>query len=124
MAQIAFGPIYCETMYWNGMTFPAEPANTVSNGVIVLFGLASAYLVAKRAPKAVDLYVLSALLTATGVGSGLWHGLREPWALRFDVTPGLFFLFVLVFCWARRLWSATGANILWSVAGAGIFLLA
>ena len=115
MAQIAFGPIYCETMYWNGMTFPAEPANTVSNGIIVLFGLASAYLVAKRAPKAVDLYVLSALLTATGVGSGLWHGLREPWALAFDVTPGLFFLFALIFCWARRLWS---------YAGAGIFLLA
>src|SRR4051812_39290607 len=115
MAQFAFGPIYCETMNWAGTSFPAEPINTVSNGVIVLFGLASAYYVAKRAPKAVDLYVLSALLTATGIGSGLWHGLREPWALAFDVTPGLFFLFALVFCWARRLWS---------YAGAAIFLLA
>jgi hypothetical protein len=115
MAQIPFGPIYCETMYWAGNTFPAEPVNTISNGAIVLFGLASAYFVAKRAPKSVDLYVLSALLTATGVGSGLWHGLREPWALAFDVTPGLFFLFALIFCWARRLWS---------YAGAAIFLLA
>jgi hypothetical protein len=111
MAQIGFGPIYCETMYWAGSTFPAEPVNTVSNGVIVLFGLASAYYVAKRAPRAVDLYVLSALLTATGVGSGLWHGLREPWALAFDVTPGLFFMFALLFCWARRLWSYLGATI-------------
>jgi hypothetical protein len=115
MAQLGFGPIYCETMTWAGTSFPAEPVNTVSNGAIVLFGLAAAYMVAKRAPKSVDLYVLSGLLTATGVGSGLWHGLREPWALAFDVTPGLLFLFALIFCWARRLWS---------YAGAAIFLLA
>ena len=111
MAQIGFGPTYCETLSWAGNTFPAEPLNTVSNGVIVGFGIASAYYVAKRAPKAVDLYVLSGLLMATGVGSGLWHGLREPWALAFDVTPGLFFLFALVFCWARRLWGYIGAAV-------------
>jgi len=111
MAQLGSGPIYCETMYWAGNTFPAEPVNTVSNGVIVLFGLAAAYIVAKRAPRAYDLYALSALIAATGIGSGLWHGLREPWALAFDVTPGLFFLFALMFCWARRLWSYVGAAI-------------
>ncbi len=34
--------------------------------------------------------------------------MREPWALVFDVTPGLIFLFAFAFCWARRLWTIVG----------------
>ena len=106
-ASLTFGPIYCEDAIALS-SFPIEPVNTVSNAVIVMFGLAALYVTAKRAPKSYDLYALGLLLTATGIGSGLWHGLREPWALAFDVTPGLFFLFALTFCWARRLWTVIG----------------
>ena len=106
-APLTFGPIYCEDAIALS-SFPIEPINTVSNAAIVLFGLASLYVTSQRAPKSYDLYALGVLLTATGIGSGLWHGLREPWALVFDVTPGLLFLFAMAFCWARRLWTVIG----------------
>jgi hypothetical protein len=114
---LTFGPIYCEDAL--GLTtFPIEPVNTISNAAIVLFGVASLYYVAKRAPRSVDLYCLGALLVANGIGSALWHGLRQPLTLAFDVAPGLFFLFGFSFCWARRLWSAFAATLLF----AGFFL--
>jgi hypothetical protein len=101
---LTFGPIYCEDAIARG-GFPIEPVNTVSNLVIIGFGVAALWYLRKRAPGSRDLTVLGALLTATGVGSLAWHGLREPWALAFDVLPGLFFLFGFSFCWARRIWS-------------------
>jgi hypothetical protein len=110
-APLTFGPIYCEDAI--ALTsFPIEPVNTISNLVIVFFGLASLWYTSRRAPRAHDLYALGALLVANGIGSGLWHGLREPWALGFDVLPGLLFLFGVSFCWARRLWSLGGAVFL------------
>lgn len=108
-AQFSFGPTYCETLSATPGSFPVEPLNTISNGVIVLFGLAALYFVVKRAPKAIDLYLLCALLVATGIGSGIWHGLRDGDALFWEVRSGLFFVFALVFCWARRLWTILGA---------------
>jgi hypothetical protein len=107
--QFGIGPTYCETLSATYGAFPVEPANTASNAVIVLFGLASLYFVIKRTPRAYDLYVLSALLIATGIGSGFWHGLRDGSALFWEVRAGLFFLFGLAFCWSRRLWSYAGA---------------
>src|SRR4029077_13613448 len=106
-----FGPVYCETMSATSASFPVEPMNTISNGVIVMFGLAGLYFVVKRAPRAVDLYVLCALLVTTGIGSGIWHGFRDSDALFFEVQSGLFFLFAVVFFWARRLWSYGGAAL-------------
>jgi hypothetical protein len=111
MAQFGIGPTYCETLSATYGAFPVEPANTVSNAVIVLFGLASLYLVAKRTPRAYDLYVVSALLIACGIGSGLWHGLRDGSALFWEVRAGLFFLLGLAICWSRRLWSPVGALV-------------
>jgi hypothetical protein len=111
MPPFTFGPIYCETMSATSASFPVEPMNTISNGVIVMFGLAALYFVIKRAPRAVDLYVLCALLITTGIGSGIWHGFRDRDALFFEVQSGLFFLFAVVFFWARRLWSYLGAAL-------------
>jgi hypothetical protein len=111
--RFTFGPIYCEDSI--ALTsFPVEPVNTISNAAIVLFGVAALYYVTKRAPRSSDLYLLGALLLANGIGSALWHGLREAWALAFDVTPGLVFLFGFSFCWARRLWSVTAATRLFA----------
>ena len=109
--RFTFGPIYCEDTIALS-SFPIEPVNTISNAAIVLFGVASLYYVSKRAPRSYDLYALGVLLVANGIGSALWHGYRQGWALAFDVTPGLLFLFALSFCWARRLWSAFAAMLL------------
>jgi len=111
MPPFTFGPVYCETMSAHSAAFPVEPMNTISNGVIVLFGLAGLYMVVRRSPRALDLYVLAALLIATGIGSGVWHGFRDRDALFWEVQSGLFFLFALVFFWARRLWSYGGAGL-------------
>jgi hypothetical protein len=111
MAQFNFGPIYCETPDTFTDVFPVEPANTVSNAVIVLFGVLSLYYVIKRTPRAYDLYVLCLFMIANGIGSGLWHGLRDRTALIFEVQAGLLVLFGLAFCWARRVWSGVAALI-------------
>jgi hypothetical protein len=122
MVPFDVGPIYCETLSARAGVFPIEPMNTISNGVIVLFGLAGLYVVAKRAPRAYDLYVLSSIQIVTGIGSGLWHGLRNPDALFFEASSGLFFLFVFMFCWARRLWSYLGAAAFLAAFYAGFLL--
>lgn len=111
MPQFNFGPVYCETMSATSDAFPIEPMNTISNGVIVMFGLLSLYFVVKRAPRAIDLYVLAALMIATGIGSGVWHGLRDRTALFWEAQSGLFFLFAFIFFWSRRLWSYLGAAL-------------
>jgi hypothetical protein len=107
--QFSFGPTYCETLSAVPGVYPVEPFNTVSNGVIVLFGLLSLYFVIRRTPRAIDLYILCALLIATGIGSGIWHGMRDRDALFWEVRSGLYFMFTLVFCWSRRLWTTLGA---------------
>ena len=122
MAQFGIGPTYCETLSATSLAFPIEPLNTVSNAVIVLFGLASMYMVAKRTPRAYDLYIVSALLVACGIGSGIWHGLRDGVALRWEVQFGLLFLLGLAICWAWRLWSLAGA-VVFAAAFAVAFLV-
>ncbi len=109
MAQFNFGPIYCETPDSFTAAFPVEPAKTLSNAVIVMFGVLSLYYVIKRAPRAYDLYVLSLFMIANGIGSGLWHGFRDRTALIFEVQAGLLVLFGIAFCWARRIWSSAVA---------------
>jgi len=113
-----FGPQYCETPEQISGWFPVEPANAISSGVIVLFGIAALILVVRRAPRALELYLLCALLIVNGVGSVLWHGLRERWALTLDVTPALIFLVLMAVIWARRVapW--------WQVGAAGVAYIA
>jgi len=97
-----FGPLYCETPETITGVFPVEPANAISSGVIVLFGIAALVLVMRREPRAIVLYVACALLMLNGVGSILWHGLRTRWALTLDFMPALIFLLIVAFLWARR----------------------
>ncbi len=114
------GPIYCETLSFVPGVFPAEMWNTYSNLVIIFFGFVALWQVIRKAPRAYDLYVLCALLIVNGAGSFLWHGTRTSWALTLDVTPGLLFLFAMVFFWARRLWGTIPAGL---VLG-GFYMLA
>ncbi len=112
-----FGPTYCETPETITGVFPVEPWNAISSGVIVLFGIASLFLVMRRQPRAIELYVASVLLILNGTGSILWHGLRTRWALNFDVIPAFIFVLLVAFLWARRV--APG----WQVAVAGAVLV-
>lgn len=107
-----FGPTYCETPETITGIFPVEPANAISSGVIVLFGLAALFLVVRRVPRAIELYVLCALLITNGVGSILWHGLRTRWSLTLDFLPAAIFVLVMAVVWARRVapwWQAAAA---------------
>lgn len=104
-----FGPEYCETPDVITGIFPVEPWNAISSGVIVLFGVASLFLIARRTPRAYELYVLCALLIINGTGSILWHGLRTRWSLLLDWLPAVIFVLIVCFLWARRvvpLWQA------------------
>lgn len=108
--QWTFGPQYCETpLGVAAVGFPVEPFNTYSNLAIIFFALLGFFVVGRRAPRSIDLYILCSLLLATGIGSFFWHGLRERWALSLDVWAGVLFLMALFFLWARRvmpLWQA------------------
>ena len=64
--QFSVGPAYCETLSAVPGVLPVEPFNTVSNGVIVLFGLLGFYVVVRRVPKAADLYGCSEGNSAQG----------------------------------------------------------
>jgi hypothetical protein len=96
------GPIYCETGHpWLGM---AEPVNTVTNAAIIIAAyFAYRYVRRSRVPMTPDLAVLLFLLTLTGIGSFLWHGLRTHWALQLDWMPGVAFLLVFTALWFRQL---------------------
>lgn len=61
--------------------------------------------------------MLAALLFATGIGSFLWHGFRTQTTLVLDFVPGILFLLVFIFSWARRVWGVYGGG----VALAGFF---
>jgi hypothetical protein len=106
------GPLYCETPMTIDGVFPVEPANAISSGVIVLFGIAALVLVIQRNPRAIELYAACALLMLNGVGSILWHGLRTRWALALDVMPALVFVLIVAVTWAWRVgpwWQAVSA---------------
>jgi hypothetical protein len=100
------GPLYCETPAL--MTgFPLEPVNTWSNLFIIGIGIMAIILVAKRPrpSSGFGLWLLALLLTATGIGSFLWHGWRTETFLIMDALPGILFLLSFVYLWFRRYYS-------------------
>jgi hypothetical protein len=101
--QFTGGPRYCETPTdISAWAFPVEPFNTWSNLSIIAFAVIGFFLVVRRVPRAWDLYLLCAILLVNGVGSLLWHGLRDGTALGIEVDAGLLFLAGLFLFWARR----------------------
>lgn len=96
-----FGPTYCETPETITGIFPVEPANAISSGVIVVFGILALLQVLRRAPRSIELHALCALLIVNGVGSILWHGLRTRWSLTLDFLPAAIFVLVMAILWAR-----------------------
>jgi hypothetical protein len=100
------GPLYCETPALI-TSFPTEPINTWSNLFIIGIGILAMVLVARR-PRSLPgtgLWILAILLTATGIGSFLWHGWRTETFLIMDALPGSLFLVTFVYLWFRRYYS-------------------
>lgn len=101
------GPVYCDTqhMLWG----IHEPVNTITNAAILIAAWVAFRHIKRSGLKFTpDLILLLFLLTAVGVGSALWHGLRTMWALQLDWIPGVLYLLVLTVLWIRQLygWSA------------------
>jgi len=119
------GPIYCETGHpWLGM---AEPVNTITNAAIILAAyLAYRYVRRSGVKMSFDLGLLLVLLTAVGIGSFLWHGLRTHWALQLDWIPGVAFLIAFTFLWFRQLfgwvWGVLGAVAMYAGVIASVAL--
>lgn len=109
------GPTYCETPL-AAFVFPAEPINTLTNLVIIAFGVVALYLVYRRAPRAADLWAIAVFLTATGVGSLLWHGFRTSAFLTLDFTPGMLCLLAILYAWSRRLEESEYKGVFWIIA--------
>ena len=96
-------PLYCETGHsWLGI---AEPVNFATNAFI-LIAAAMAGRMILRSPYRHDwdLWLLVALLAATGIGSFLWHGWRTAFNLALDTYCGLLFLLCLVWRWSGMVW--------------------
>jgi hypothetical protein len=108
------GPVYCDTFIagtvephmWLGMH---EPVNTITNAAILIAAwLAYRHIKRSSVGFSGGLILLLVLLTAVGIGSALWHGLRTYWALQLDWIPGMLYLLVLTVLWIRQLygWAA------------------
>jgi len=107
MPPSSIGPLYCETPT-GPFSFPAEPVNFFTNAAIVIFAILAFWTLRKFQSRAYDAYLLAALLLLTGLGSFLWHGFRTQTALILDVVPGVLFLLVFIYAWARRVWGTYG----------------
>ena len=114
------GPIYCDTAHmWMGIH---EPVNTVTNAAILIAAwFAYRYVKKSHVGFSGDLILLLFLLTAVGIGSALWHGLRTMWALQLDWIPGVLFLLVLTVVWIRQAFAR--AWIGWIAGVAGLILM-
>lgn len=94
MAQV---DSYCERL---GPGLWAEPLNAVTNLAFVLVGLWM-WRGARGLPSA---RVLSAIMVAIGIGSGLFHTYATRWAGLADVLPILGFILTYIFAMHRDVW--------------------
>jgi hypothetical protein len=95
--------VYCERAGAAGLW--AEPLNAVTNLAFVV-AAAVVGLRLLRSPgikwlRNWDLWLLTLLLAAIGIGSGLWHTFATRWGLLADVVPITLFinLYLLTFGW-------------------------
>ncbi len=88
---------YCERL---GPGLWAEPLNALTNGAFVLVGLWMFW----RSGGLPMARVLSAMIVAIGIGSGLFHTYATRWAGLADVLPILGFILTYIFAIHRDVW--------------------
>lgn len=84
---------YCERAGLPGLM--AEPVDVISNLGFILaawFALKAFRKQGWTLKDGWDLALLTLLLFGIGIGSGLWHGFAERWAMLWDVIPILLFI--------------------------------
>ena len=130
MIDLMAGPLidaYCERQV-DGLW--AEPLNVVSNlGFIIAAVMVGVRLSKQSLWRVADLWLLTGLLAAIGLGSSLWHLTARSWALQFDIWPITLFIngFLVVFLWrvARLRWRGVAALLLvFQLASYGTLTLA
>lgn len=104
----ARGPIYCEMLTDSGDGWLFEPLNTWTNLAPIAAGLLALFYLHRQrgagvVPGVVP-WVLALLLLATGIGSFVWHGFHDRWALTVETLTGLLFFLCYVAWWSCRLW--------------------
>lgn len=110
--------LYCERI---GPGVWAEPLNALTNLAFLVAALA-AWLQARRLNAAtLDIGLLSGLITAIGVGSGLFHTFATAWAFAADVTPILLYQVAYLWIYCRRVIRLPPGHVLAVIA---LFLMA
>lgn len=113
--------LYCER---TGPGLLAEPVNAVTNLAFLLAALASWRLASRRGVLSPDIWLLTGLMAAIGIGSGLFHTFATGWSRALDVLPILLFQVAYLWVYGRRIigmgtgWLVTAATIL---VAAGMF---
>jgi len=94
---------YCERV---GNSFWSEPLNALTNAAFLL----AAFVLLRRLRRercAIaqdwDLWLLSLLIGAPGIGSFLWHTLATAWAQWLDVVPILLYISVYLLGFLQRI---------------------
>ena len=89
--------IYCERL---GPELWAEPVNAATNLAFLFAAWATWRIAQKQSTLTPDIRLLIGLITAIGVGSGLYHTFATRWAELLDVLPILLFqlLFLGSYC--------------------------
>jgi len=110
--------LYCERIdpgLW------AEPLNAVTNLAFLVAALA-AWLQARRLNAATfEIGLLSGLIAAIGIGSGLFHTFATTWAFVADVTPILLYQITYLGIYSRRVMRLP---VLYRLALVALFLIA
>jgi hypothetical protein len=112
---------YCERV---DDTFWAEPVNAITNLVFLLTAIAIIRVLRQHSEPFYqfwDLWLLTGLLSAVGVGSFLWHTYATAWAELADVVPIMLFLGLYLISFLVRI---TGLKPAWVLFWLILFLCA
>jgi hypothetical protein len=114
--------IYCER---TGPGLLAEPVNAITNLAFLLAAAACWRLATRQGILSADIRLLTGLMAAIGIGSGLFHTFATSWSQVLDILPILLFQVAYLWIYGRRMigmgtgWLVTSAVLLVSTALAG-----
>ena len=92
--------IYCER---TGPELLAEPVNAVTNLAFLLAALACWRLASRQGVLSADIRLLTGLMAAIGIGSGLFHTFATGWSQLLDILPILLFQVAYLWIYGRRI---------------------
>lgn len=109
---------YCERL---DASFWAEPLNAVTNAAFLVAAALALRIWLKRAPKDWSALALIGVVTATGIGSFLFHTYANRWSMLADVIPIAIFIHLYLFLALRRF---VGAGAVVAGGTTALFLVA